>query len=245
MAAPIASGQRWSKQHPCPICGGHQATPPGRGERCWGYASDDGAVAFCTRSEFSGPLQPLVNAGGAYAHRLAGDCTCGRVHGSGPRPAAPPRRVKAVTGPPLEPDVLDAVYWRYLALSPLRPEHREFFDARGDLKAALDYRYGSLPFGAPAARSLTERLAAEFGAGPIERAPGFWVNRYGLVTHTGTAKDDAAVIPYWSSDAQIVGMVRRTITGDKPKYRVFVKGGAPCFTPGEALISLIRQRIKS
>lgn len=200
--------------------------PSGTGERCWGYASDDGAVAFCTRSELSGALQPLINAGGAYAHHLVGSCPCGRVHGDAPLPArrtAAPRRAAAAAGPDIEPALLDAIYWRYLTLCRLRPEHERFYRDKGsaDLIAARWYRFGSLPRGEKAARDLVDALVAEFGRDAIERTPGFWPGRRGTGTHTATATDDAAVIPCWGADGRIVGMVRHTISGSRSKYRYF------------------------
>jgi hypothetical protein len=72
--------QRFTANHPCPICGGHGGLPQGRGERCWGYRSDDGLYARCTREEFAGNLD-REDASGAYVHRLGGECRCGRTHG--------------------------------------------------------------------------------------------------------------------------------------------------------------------
>lgn len=220
----LTSGQRWTRQHPCPICGGHQAISRGHGERCWGYVSDDGAIAFCTRSELSGELQPLLNAGGAYAHRMEGDCRCGRVHGSAPL-AVTPRvaRQRRPAEPALEPALLDAVYWRYLDLCPLRPEHERFYRERGerDLQAAVAYRFGSLPLGDTAAGRLVDALVGEFGTATVERVPGFWTGEHGIATHTGTRTSDAAVIPCWGLSGRIVGMVRHTTKGPAAKYRMF------------------------
>ncbi len=44
----IASDQRWTKSHRCPICGHYQNDPNGH---CDGYESDGGAI--CTRAEFA------------------------------------------------------------------------------------------------------------------------------------------------------------------------------------------------
>ncbi len=87
----VHSRQRFTKAHPCPVCGGHEQMPQGQGARCWGFLSDDGTYAHCTREEYRGDLRPGPD--GAYAHRLSGPCTCGKVHreqtdGSGSTPVA-------------------------------------------------------------------------------------------------------------------------------------------------------------
>jgi len=53
--------------------------PRGRGERCYGFLSTDGAWALCSREELAGGLQP--NAAGVYPHSLNGVCGCGAPHG--------------------------------------------------------------------------------------------------------------------------------------------------------------------
>jgi hypothetical protein len=63
----------------------------GAGTRCFGFLSEDGRFAHCTRDEGNGRL-PL-EAGGTYPHFLAGECRCGSRHGSvspiTPRPQPP------------------------------------------------------------------------------------------------------------------------------------------------------------
>jgi hypothetical protein len=75
----VRSDQRFTRNNPCPVCGGWNTMRRGHGSRCWGYASDDGQYAHCVRPEYAGRLDP--NGGGAYAHRLAGGCRCGVDHG--------------------------------------------------------------------------------------------------------------------------------------------------------------------
>lgn len=75
----VAPEQRFSGSRPCPICGGSPSKPSGRGERCYGFVSEDGQWAHCTREERAGGLEPNGNSG-TYAHRLAGECRCGEVH---------------------------------------------------------------------------------------------------------------------------------------------------------------------
>jgi hypothetical protein len=53
--------------------------PTGRGVRCFGFVSDDGAYAHCTREELSGGMAQHKDA--TYVHRLAGPCKCGTTHG--------------------------------------------------------------------------------------------------------------------------------------------------------------------
>ena len=50
------SVQRFTHAHPCPVCGGYEEMPRGRSERCWGYLSDDGHYARCTRPDWAGSL---------------------------------------------------------------------------------------------------------------------------------------------------------------------------------------------
>jgi putative DNA primase/helicase len=64
----------------CPVCGGCEEDPRGNGTRCFGYLSSDGKYAHCTREEHAGSLSPHANSG-TYAHKLHGDCKCGRSHG--------------------------------------------------------------------------------------------------------------------------------------------------------------------
>src|ERR671912_297325 len=52
----------------------------GEGVRCYGFLSDDGEWAHCTREEFAGSA-PLNEGSEAYVHKLTGDCKCGAQHG--------------------------------------------------------------------------------------------------------------------------------------------------------------------
>jgi hypothetical protein len=72
--------QRFTAERPCPICGGHDRSPRGAGERCYGFLSDDGEWARCTREELAGSA-PLDERSRAYVHKLTGDCKCGAQHG--------------------------------------------------------------------------------------------------------------------------------------------------------------------
>ncbi|HKZ20436.1 MAG TPA: hypothetical protein VJQ57_10025, partial [Acidimicrobiia bacterium] len=71
--------QRFSREHPCPICGGFDTEPRGEGRRCFGFLSSDGDFAHCTREERAGRL-PLNADSSTYPHILSGDCACGVRH---------------------------------------------------------------------------------------------------------------------------------------------------------------------
>jgi putative DNA primase/helicase len=102
----VSAAQRFSAEHPCPVCGGHDGLPRGEGVRCAGFRSDDGRWGHCTREEYAGGL-PLKATSLTYAHSLDTPCRCGVVHGalSLPRSSRPesnghssmtaPRRVVA------------------------------------------------------------------------------------------------------------------------------------------------------
>jgi hypothetical protein len=77
-----------SSASPCPICGGSDRDPRGKGRRCWGFSGSDGEYAHCTNELFAGdlPLHVGKNGGESYAHKLHGRCNCGSEHG----PAKPP-----------------------------------------------------------------------------------------------------------------------------------------------------------
>ena len=95
---PIKPDQRFTKHKPCHVCGGHSLSPKGVGLRCFGFISDDGEWAHCTREESAGGLLKNSNSE-TYAHRLVGDCLCGQVHDAQPVTTEPsghlPRTVAA------------------------------------------------------------------------------------------------------------------------------------------------------
>ena len=93
--------QRFKRDRPCPVCGGHADLPQGEGRRWCGYLSDDGRYALCARAEHAGRLEQDGNAD-TFAHYLQGDCRCGvpRVERATARP--PPggsRDASPVRGP--------------------------------------------------------------------------------------------------------------------------------------------------
>ena len=81
----VATKQRFTRERPCPICAGHEGLPRGHNERCWGFLSDDGDWAYCTREEYANGL-PLKDGSDAYPHHLNGACGCGVRHDPKPAP---------------------------------------------------------------------------------------------------------------------------------------------------------------
>jgi hypothetical protein len=73
--------KRYTAADPCPVCHGHERLPHGQGQRCAGFASDDGKWARCTREEWAGelPLDPRTDPP-TYLHRLCGLCNCSTKH---------------------------------------------------------------------------------------------------------------------------------------------------------------------
>lgn len=90
----IPPNQRFSKERPCPICEGFDSVARGQGERCFGFLSNDGNWAHCTREENAGSLQ-INPESQTYAHLLQGDCKCGRRHGNDGNQTVKPREVAA------------------------------------------------------------------------------------------------------------------------------------------------------
>jgi len=79
-AAGVRPEQRFTAERPCPVCGGHDQKRRGEGVRCYGFLSDDGEWAHCTRDEYAGDLERNPGSD-AYPHKLTGDCRCGARHG--------------------------------------------------------------------------------------------------------------------------------------------------------------------
>ena len=47
----ITPSQRFSRTHPCPVCGGGRDLPQGKGLRCYGWIDGDERFVHCTREE--------------------------------------------------------------------------------------------------------------------------------------------------------------------------------------------------
>ena len=84
----IDPSQRFKVDRPCPVCGGHKDLPQAEGRRCYGFISDGGLYAHCTREDYAGHLDRNRNSN-TYRHILTGYCRCGEVHGTGPAGTRP------------------------------------------------------------------------------------------------------------------------------------------------------------
>ncbi len=73
----VQSNQRFQRSNPCPICGGSDSDPRGKGRRCSGYLSTDGQYAHCTREEYAVNISPSTASPPTFAHHLVGTCRCG------------------------------------------------------------------------------------------------------------------------------------------------------------------------
>ena len=71
---------RFSSEVPCPICGGHPTDPRGNGTRCFGFFSEGGLFAHCTREEAAGDAE-YHEGSSTYSHLMGGECRCGSRHG--------------------------------------------------------------------------------------------------------------------------------------------------------------------
>lgn len=83
MADAVSRGQRFTAEHPCPICAGYDKVPRGKGLRCFGFIGTDRNYAHCSREEMAGDA-PFETRSETYAHRLEGDCRCRKRHGEPP-----------------------------------------------------------------------------------------------------------------------------------------------------------------
>ena len=96
----VNAQQRFTKERPCPVCGGHPRDQRGQGARCYGYRSDNLDWVYCPREEHAGPLT-MKEGTDAISHRLVGDCRCGTRHDAAPPTPQPhtdgnsPRRIVA------------------------------------------------------------------------------------------------------------------------------------------------------
>jgi hypothetical protein len=75
----------------CPVCDGHSGLPRKQGIRCYGFLSEDGRYANCTRPEYAGGLAQS-SENDTYGHFLGGGCRCGKTHSEQPNLDVPPSR---------------------------------------------------------------------------------------------------------------------------------------------------------
>ena len=90
----VHSSQRFTRHQPCPICAGFDDAPRSKGVRCFGFLSDDGGYAHCSREEFAGGLRFSENSQ-TFAHKLEGDCRCGTRHDPSPAAVSVKKEVEA------------------------------------------------------------------------------------------------------------------------------------------------------
>ena len=75
----VSRDQRFTRNRRCPICGGCESDDRGKGKRCTGFLSTDGAWCHCSREEHAGDLDQ--DDAQTYSHRMRGPCNCGETHG--------------------------------------------------------------------------------------------------------------------------------------------------------------------
>ena len=75
----VAREQRHTKANRCPVCGGADEDPRGRGKRCSGFSSEDGSYVHCSREDFAGNVS--ADEDNLYVHFMHGECKCGNTHG--------------------------------------------------------------------------------------------------------------------------------------------------------------------
>lgn len=118
----------FTSNNACPVCSGHRTLRRGQGVRCFGFLSDNGRYAHCTREEHANGL-PFESESQTFAHFLEGECRCGRVHGNAPPTAPARRRRKPAQGEP--PKARDASWDRIEAVY-------EYTDERGAVQYGVD-----------------------------------------------------------------------------------------------------------
>lgn len=81
--------------------------PQGNGLRCWGFISEDGHYAHCTRTDYACALVIKVDSS-TYAHKLQGECRCGKSHSyDSQRPQAGTNGHKPQAGPVIRDEIRD------------------------------------------------------------------------------------------------------------------------------------------
>ncbi len=81
----VSSAQRFTQERTCPVCHGFDQANRGSGMRCFGFLSEDGQRAHCTREEQAGHAKRSESSE-TWAHKLQGACPCGSAHGLGESP---------------------------------------------------------------------------------------------------------------------------------------------------------------
>jgi predicted P-loop ATPase len=82
----VSRGQRFSRAHPCPVCGGCEGDARGQGKRCTGWLGVGGDYVHCSRDEHAGGLPAEDKSSPpTYLHLARGPCRCGVEHAPGGR----------------------------------------------------------------------------------------------------------------------------------------------------------------
>lgn len=76
----VKGENRHTRAHPCRVCKGCDEADRGKGKRCSGYDSEDGAFIRCSREEYAGSIE--ADTYGLYRHIARGECDCGTTHGA-------------------------------------------------------------------------------------------------------------------------------------------------------------------
>jgi hypothetical protein len=211
---------RFTRDDPCPACGGYSGIPRGRGERCAGFGLGD--AAYCTRSELSGSLPIEISTEPpTYRHRLSGPCACGIEHGSRFHRGDPLPRVTPARHEGLSLETRHAIFRAALEFLDLRKEAAADLYRRGLIDDDIQVvGYRSLPATANKKRFLGA-LIDRFGETLLRQCPGF-TNDNGQ-TDFWTARQidgagDGYLIPYRDENGLITGVQVRWAEGN---YRTF------------------------
>ena len=90
----VPAERRYQRGRRCPICDGAENDQRGAERRCFGFLSEDGEFAHCSREEHAGPIP--ISPSDTYAHQRRGPCRCGRQHLESEHAAEPaPSRIVA------------------------------------------------------------------------------------------------------------------------------------------------------
>ncbi|WP_169978701.1 phage/plasmid primase, P4 family [Tautonia rosea] len=150
----VSPDQRFTPDHPCPVCGGHQLLPRGRDQRCAGFVSGSGRFAFCSRQESPDSIGSA--SGTLYKHRLDQSETRPRLGRKKP--------------PRVYPTPSDAIRWAHKgerAIGRIAGEW-PYHDADGSLVLVV-YRLDTGEID-----PQTGKPSKEFR--PVGRHPGGWIN---------------------------------------------------------------------
>jgi hypothetical protein len=144
-AAGVRPEQRHTAANPCPICSGHATMRRGEGLRCYGFTSNDGEWARCTRDEHAGELEKDSKTD-AYPHKLQGDCRCGVRHDPSPAPVV---NIRDPSARHRAPRASTGASWRLVKVyeikgfnGDLAALHERYEDGQGDKKFKWRRRKG-------------------------------------------------------------------------------------------------------